>query len=374
MLKRTSLVSLSLLVVAGMLLAACAPAATPEPTQPPVAPPVPTTAPPPTAVPDPMAVLEAAAKAEGEIVSYGLPDDWVNYGGMWKIYEGKYGINHLDTDMGSGEIIAALQTEKTTGVADITDLGINFAGQIVSEGLSLPYKNSHWDEIPDWAKDPNGYWAAGYWGAIGMCVNPDKVLNVPTSWADLLKPEYKGMVSMKDPRESGTANFVVLAAAVGNGGSEANVQPGLDFFKQMYELGQMNAVSPSTSNIQKGEVPIALFWDFDCMSKAKDTGLPLKLVIPSEGTAAGVYVQFAPAAAPHPNAAKLMLETMFSDEGQLNYAMGYTHPMREIELPADLKSQFPPDEAYATVYFPKDFAKLTVAATAIAEGWEDVAQ
>jgi putative spermidine/putrescine transport system substrate-binding protein len=133
-------------------------------------------------------------------------------------------------------------------------------------------------------------------------------------------------------------------------------------------------IEPRTSTIQKCEVPIALFWTFDCMSKAKDIGLPLKLVIPSEGTVAGVYVQFAPAAAPHPNAAKLMLETMFSDEGQLNYAMGYTHPMRETELPADLKAQFPPGEAYANVYFPQDFAKLTDAAPAIAEGWDDVAQ
>jgi putative spermidine/putrescine transport system substrate-binding protein len=372
--KKRWFAALSLLLTAGLLLAACAPAATPEPTTAPVEQAAPTEAPPAEPTVDPMQALITAAKAEGEIVSYGLPDDWANYGGMWKIFEDKYGITHLDTDMGSGEIIAALQTEKTVGVADITDLGINFGGQIVSDGLSQPYKNSHWDEIPDWAKDPNGYWAAAYWGAIGFCVNPDKVTNIPTSWADLLKPEYKGMISMKDPRESGTANYVVLASAVGNGGSETNVQPGLDYFKQMYELGQMSATSPSTSNIQKGEVPIALFWDFDCLSKAKDTGMPLKLVIPSEGTVAGVYVQFATVAAPHPNAAKLMLETMFSDEGQLNYAMGFTHPIRNVEIPADLKAQFPPDEAYASVYFPKDFTKLTDAATAIAEGWESVAQ
>jgi putative spermidine/putrescine transport system substrate-binding protein len=367
-----------LLVLMMVLLPACKSAATPTEAPATTAPEAPAATQPPAAVEptvDPMVALEEAAKAEGEIVSYGLPDDWVNYGGMWTLYESKYGIPHLDTDMGSGEIIAALEAEKTNGVADITDLGINFANQVVVEGLSQPYKNSHWDEIPDWAKDPNGLWSAGYWGAIGFCVNTDLVPVVPQSWADLLDPMYKDMISMKDPRESGTANYVVLAAAFGNGGDETNVQPGLDYFAQMYQLGQMRAVSPSTSNIQAGEVPIALFWDFDCLSKAKDLGMPLQLVIPSDGTVAGLYIQFATVAAPHPNAAKLMLELEYSDEGQLAYAQGFTHPIRDIELPADLLAAFPDKSLYDKyVSFPQDFSQLTDAATNIAEGWSQIAQ
>jgi len=280
---------LEVLVVIALVVgvAACAP--TPAPTEPPPQ----ATAVPATAEPvDPMAALVEAAKAEGEIVSYGLPDDWVNYGGMWELYEGKYSIPHLDTDMGSGEIIAALEAEKAVGVADITDLGVNFANQVVEEGLSQAYKHAYWDEVPDYAKDAGGLWSAAYWGAIGFCVNTDLVENVPQSWADLLDPQYKDMVSMKDPRQSGTANSVVLAAVYGNGGDETNVQPGLDFFAKMTELGQLRAVEPSTSNIQAGEAPIALFWDFDCLSKAEGLDIPLQLVIPADGTAAGLYTQF----------------------------------------------------------------------------------
>ena len=160
-----------LLVLMMALLPACQSAATPTEAPPTTAPEAPAATQPPAAVEptvDPMVALEEAAKAEGEIVSYGLPDDWVNYGGMWTLYEGKYSIPHLDTDMGSGEIIAALEAEKTNGVADITDLGINFANQVVVEGLSQPYKNSHWDEIPDFAKDQDGLWSAAYWGAIHL--------------------------------------------------------------------------------------------------------------------------------------------------------------------------------------------------------------
>jgi putative spermidine/putrescine transport system substrate-binding protein len=374
--KSMRIVSL-LLMLMMVLLPACKSAATPTEAPATKAPEAPaaTEAQPAEPAVDPMAALEEAAKAEGEIVSYGLPDDWVNYGGMWTLYENKYGIPHLDTDMGSGEIIAALEAETTSGVADITDLGINFANQVVVEGLSQPYMHSYWDELPDYAKDPNGLWSAAYWGAIGFCVNPDLVPVVPQSWADLLDPMYKDMVSMKDPRESGTANYVVLAAAFGNGGDENNVQPGLDYFAQMYAQGQMRAVSPSTSAIQTGEVPIALFWDFDCLSKAKDLDMPLQLVIPSDGTVAGLYIQFATAAAPHPNAAKLMLELEYSDEGQLAYAQGFTHPIRDIELPADLLAVFPDKALYdAYVSFPQDFSKLTDAATNIAEGWSLIAQ
>ncbi|MGA9531779.1 MAG: ABC transporter substrate-binding protein [Anaerolineales bacterium] len=371
---------LVLLIVASMvLLPACqtaAPATQAQPTEAPAMQPTEAPAMQPTEAPaDMMAGLVDAAKAEGEIVSYGLPDDWVNYGGMWTLYEGEYGIQHLDTDMGSGEIIAALEAEKTSGVADITDLGINFANQVVVEGLSQPYEHAYWDEIPDFAKDPNGLWSAAYWGAIGFCVNTDLVPVVPESWSDLLDPMYKDMISMKDPRESGTANYVVLGAAFGNGGDETNVQPGLDYFSEMYAAGQMRAVSPSTSNIQAGEVPIALFWDFDCLSKAKDLGMPLQLVIPSDGTVAGLYIQFATVAAPHPNAAKLMLELEYSDEGQLAYAQGFTHPIRDIELPADLAAMFPDKSIYDQyVTFPKDFSKLTDAATNIADGWSLIVQ
>lgn len=322
---------------------------------------------------DPMAALIEAAKKEGTIVSYGLPDDWVNYGGMWAAYKAKYGIDHKDTDMSSGEIIAALKAERSAPVADITDLGLNFAKTVNEEDLAQPYKNAHWDEIPDYAKDPQGRWAAAYWGAIAFTVNKDIVKNVPQTWDDLLKPEYKDMVCMKDPRESATANMVVLAAAFAKGGDEKNVQPGLEFFKKMKENGILRPVSPSTSNIQKGECPIALFWDFDGLSKKRDLGMNLEVVIPKDGTVAGLYIQFITKGAPHPNAAKLMIELEYSDEGQLIYANGFVHPIRtSVKLPDELKAQFPPEEAYKAVKFPKDFAALDAAAKAISEGWTQI--
>lgn len=325
---------------------------------------------------DPMATLVEAAKSEGKLVSYGLPDSWVNYAGMKALLNEKYGIPTEDTDMGSGEIIAALEAEASAPVADITDLGLNFAKIIEDEGLSQPYKNAYWDEIPDYAKDPDGRWSAAYWGAIAFLVNADAVTTVPTTWTDLLKDEYIGKVCMKDPRSSSTANMVVLASAYGMGGDETNVQPGLDFFSQMIEKGILNGVKPSTAAIQKGECPISLFWDFDALSsKAENPDMNLQVVIPTEGTVAGMYIQFVTAGAPHANAAKLMVELEYSDEGQLAYANGFVHPIRtSVALPEELLAKFPAEKDYEVVKFPKEYVALDSAGTAISDGWELIAQ
>jgi putative spermidine/putrescine transport system substrate-binding protein len=332
-----------------------------------------TAAPSPAKSADPIAALTAAAKAEKEIVTYGLPNDWVNYGGIWKIFESTYGIKHTDTDMSSGQIVAALDAERGKGVADATDLGFSFATLIQDKKLSQPYKPSKWSEIPEYARDPDGRWAAAYWGAISFAVNTDIVKQVPLTWQDLLKPVYQDKICMRDPRESATGGMVVLAAAYANGGSVTNVQPGLDYFAKMKGSKALRGIKPSTSNIQKGECPIALFWDFDGFSKRDDTKLPLQVVIPSDGTVAGLYVQFVSASAPHPNAAKLLLETAFSDAGQLEYARGYAHPIRKIAIPAELAAKTLPESAYASVQFPKDPKALDAATAKIAEAWATVA-
>ena len=257
-----------------------------------------------------------------------------------------------------------------------TDLGLAFAKLVEDDKLSQPYMNSHWADIPDYAKDPQGRWYAAYWGAMAFLVNADKVKTVPQTWEDLLKADYKNTVCMKDPRSSATAQMIVLAAAYAHGGSETNVQPGLDFFKKMIDGGVLNGVSPSSANIEKGECPITIQWDFDALSnKDSNPSMNLQVVLPTDGTVAGMYIQFVTAGAPHPNAAKLLIEYEYSDEGQLAYAQGFVHPIRSsVTLPADLLAKFPPADAYKSVNFPKDYVALDKAGIAIADGWELIAQ
>jgi len=364
-----------LITVFVLALSACSPAATPEPATQAPAPTVGATAAPVPTI-DVMAQMISAAQKEANIVSYGEPDSWVNYGGLYKGFTAKYSIAHQDTDMDSGTIISTLQAEATAPVADTTDLGLAFAKLVQDSKLSQPYQNSKWSEIPDYAKDPQGRWSAAYWGAIAFLINTDKVKTVPQSWEDLLKPDYKKTVCMKNPASSATAQMIVLAAAYAHGGSETNIQPGLDFFKKMIDGGILNGVSPSAANIQKGECPITIQWDFDALTnKDQNPNMNLKVVLPSDGTVAGMYIQFITAGAPHPNAAKLLMEYEYSDAGQLAYAQGFVHPIRtSVQLPADLLAKFPPADAYKSVNFPKDYVALDKAGTAIAAGWALIAK
>ena len=169
--------------------------------------------------------LAAAAKREGRLVSYGMSDDWVNFENVFKTIEQRYGVKHADTDMTSAEEITRLLAERNAPVMDIADIGYDFLGRLLESNLAMPYKNAHWDKIPDQFKDRDGRWTVGYWGAISFLVNTDRVKTPPESWNDLLKPEYRDMVCSRDPRVSTYATASVLAAAYANGG-RATSSPG----------------------------------------------------------------------------------------------------------------------------------------------------
>jgi putative spermidine/putrescine transport system substrate-binding protein len=90
-----------------------------------------------------------------------------------------------------------------------------------------------------------------------------------------------------------------------------------------------------------------------------------------------VYVQAISAYAPHPNAAKLWMEHLYSDEGQLIWLKGYGHPIRYNDMvqrnviPADLAAKLPPAELYAKAIFPK-LSQLEAASKIITESWDTV--
>ena len=313
--------------------------------------------------------LIEAAKAEGKLVSYGLPDSWANYGGIWNVYQEKYGIERLDTDMGSGEIIQSLRAEAGAPVADITDLGLNYAQVVEEDGLSQPYIHSYWDELPDYAKSKDGLWSAGFWGAVAFTVNTDLVENVPHTFSELLSEEYYDQICIRDPRDSATGIMAVMGMAYATGGSELDPESGIEMFGKLQTSGNLRYIKPNVSNIEKGECPISIHWDFDGLSaKEQLPEMNLEVIIPEDGTFGGMYVQFITAGAPDINAAKLMIETMYSDEGQLEYAKGFCHPIRNIEMPEDVKAKFPSDEAYEKVNFPKDYIALAESSEKIVEG------
>ncbi len=335
-----------------------------------------------------LAEIETAAKAEGMLTTIALPHSWCNYGAVIDGFKAKYPeiqVNELNPDAGSGDEVEAIKANKgNTGpqAPDVVDVGLAFGPQMVAEGLVQPYKVSTWDEIPDNIKDPDGNWYGDYYGVMSFLVNKDLVANTPTDWADLQKPEYAGQVALAgDPRTANQAILGVLASGMSTGAAagEAAGKAGLDFFASLNKAGNFVPVIGKAGNAAQGATPIIIAWDYNALSW-RDTmagNPPAEVVVPKTGVLAGVYVQAISAFAPHPNAAKLWMEYLYSDEGQNIWLSGYCHPARfkamsaAGTLNADAMAKLPPAEAYEAAYFPT-LDEQAANKAAVTGGWDAV--
>jgi putative spermidine/putrescine transport system substrate-binding protein len=322
-----------------------------------------------------IADLETKAKAEGALNSYGMPPDWTNFGAIWDGFLPKYNLTHTDTDMSSAEEIQKFDAEKNNPVADQGDIGIQFGPVAVSSGAVQAYKPTRWDSIPDYAKDPDGNWMCWYTGTISFAVNTALVPNVPKSWADLKKPEYKGTIAISDPRNAAQGSMTVLAAALANGGSETNIDPGLQYFDELNKAGNLTSVAPSKANIEKGEAKIGILWDYNSLPirddlAAASPAVPITVVIPSDGTTQAPYCHIINNYAAHPNAAKLFREYILTDEVQILQAQKYARPLvKGVEIPADLAAKFPEASQYDAVKPINDWKAAADAISRLATDW-----
>jgi putative spermidine/putrescine transport system substrate-binding protein len=302
-----------------------------------------------------------------------MPDYWANLGEMWSTFMEKYGIaEHEDADLSSAQEIAKFLAEAENPVADIGDIGIQFAPTAVQFGVCAPFKNDTWDRIPAWAKHPDGLWAVQYYGNLVFLVNTDLVERVPRSFADLLDPAYENMVSISDPQGAAQGNFTVFAAAFANGGDENDVQPGLDYFKQLNEVGNLKRTGPDLANFQKGETVLGILWDYLALEFRDELEgqANLEVVVPEDASIAGPYASIINTYAPHPYAARLMRNFILSEEGQVIYAKGYATPiLPDIEIPADIAAKRPPAAAFESVRTIEDWNQGFVAFQQIADEW-----
>ncbi|MEJ7748011.1 MAG: extracellular solute-binding protein [Candidatus Limnocylindrales bacterium] len=298
--------------------------------------------------------LVAAAKAEGSLTTIALPHDWCNYGAIIEGFKAKYGltVTELNPDAGSGDEIEAVKANKDNPgpqAPDVIDVGITFGDPAKTEKLIQPYKVSTWDTIDPDLKDPDGYWYGDYYSILTFEVNKAAVPNVPQDWADLLLPEHKNQVALAgDPRASSQAINAVYAASLASGGSLDDAQPGLDFFKKLNDSGNFVPTIAKPGTIDTGATPITIRWAYNALShKDAAAGNPeIEVVVPKAGRFLGVYAQAISAYAPHPNAAKLWMEYLYSDEGQAGWLTGYCHTTRLDDLKsrnmsADLIAKLP---------------------------------
>jgi putative spermidine/putrescine transport system substrate-binding protein len=335
---------------------------------------------------DTMEDLVTAATKEGQLTTIALPHDWCGYGDVIAGFKAKYPgieVNELNPDAGSADEIEAIKANKDNKgpqAPDVIDVGMAFAISAKKDGLIQPYKVATWDEIPEGIKDAEGYWYGDMYGVIAFGVNKDLVPNNPTDWSDLLKPEYANAIALTgDPRSSAQAILAIMSAGMSQGaapGEEAG-KKGLELFAELNKAGNFVPVTGKAGTIAQGQTPILIAWDYNLM--AWRDGLkgnpPMDVIVPKSGVVAGVYAQAISAYAPHPNAAKLWMEYLYSDEGQIGWLKGYCHPARfdamakAGKLPKDMLDKLPPAEAYEKAVFPT-IEEQDANKTVIQAGWD----
>ncbi|MFF7634459.1 ABC transporter substrate-binding protein [Kitasatospora sp. NPDC008050] len=280
-----------------------------------------------------MDALVAAAKKEGNLHVITLPRDWANYGTLMDGFTKKYGIKIEDEnpDGSSQDEINAITSRKGQNRApDVVDLGSAFAISGTQQGLFAPYKVAGFDQIPASMKDANGNTYNDYGGYVSIGCDAKKVNPCPQTFADLLNPAYKGMVALNgNPTKANAALSAVWAASLANGGSLDNIQPGIDFFGKLKQIGNFNPVEATSATVQNGETPITIDWSYlntGYTSQYASKGIDWKVSIPSDGSFAQYYNQAINKDAPHPAAARLWEEYLYSAEGQNGFLGGYATP------------------------------------------------
>jgi putative spermidine/putrescine transport system substrate-binding protein len=272
--------------------------------------------------------LVKAAQDEGTLNVIALPPTWANYGNIIKAFEDKYKIK-VKSDQpdaaSQDEINAANQLKGTDRAPDVFDVGQSVA--LANTSLFAPYKVSTWDDIPADFKDANGAWTNDYGGYMSIGYDSKKVPDI-TSLNDLLGKAFKGKVALNgDPTQAGAAFSGVMMASIANGGSADDIKPGVDFFGKLKKAGNFLPVDPTASTIESGQTPVVFDWDY--LNAAETAKLPSwKVFVPNDALVAGYYYQAINKDAPHPAAARLWEEFLYSDDGQNLWLAGGARPVR----------------------------------------------
>lgn len=326
-----------------------------------------------------MRALVAAAKREGSLRTIAVPRDWAGYGGLIDGFEKKYGIKvTVEDPLGHSEdeIDALRNRGNGPSAPDVVDVGDTFARSAAARNLLAPYKVAAYDSIPDMQKDPKARWSNNYGGYISIGCDANRVKPCPETFADLLKPAYRGKVALEgDPTRSATAFASVYAAALANNGSFDNVQPGLDFFAELQKNGNLNPLRSTVATVEDGRTPVSINWDYINLHYAdqlRDKGVNWQVAIPFDGSFAQYYALAVNKNAPHPAAARLWQEYLFSPEGQNLRLRAYARPVlldtmeQDGTLDKAAAARLPTVEG--TPQFPTD-AQLEKARKTVIEGW-----
>ena len=217
--------------------------------------------------------------------------EWCNMIGT--VYARTTGVKINVSMKGSGEALAQLIAEKDNPKTDIWFGGTGDPHlQAAEQGLSLEYKSPSLDQLQPWAQQQAQqakFRTVGiYSGPLGFGYNTEllakKKLAVPKSWADLLKPEYKGDIQVANPASSGTA-YTMIATLVQLMGEDK----AFEYLKGLHKnIGQYSRTGTGPIKaVARGEMAVSISFVHDAPGE-KLNGFPVESITPSEGTGAEI--------------------------------------------------------------------------------------
>ncbi len=317
------------------------------------------------------AALAGAASAQGRAICYNCPPEWADWGSQLKAIKAKLGLEVPPDNKNSGQTLSALIAEKGKPVADVAYFGGNFGDTAKAAGVLAPYKPAGWDKIPADLKDPDGYWFTIHSGTLGLFINKTALKGkpVPASWADLLKPEYKGMVGYLDPTSAAVGQLGVMAVNLALGGTYENLDPAIKFFKALQKNEPIVPKQTSYARVISGEIPILFDYDFNAYRGQYKDGAPVTFVIPKEGTVVFPYIMGFVANGPNPANGKKVLDFVLSDESQAMWGNAFLRPVFADKLSKDAAAKFLPAAEYARAK-PIDLKKLGAAQKMISDRYK----
>jgi iron(III) transport system substrate-binding protein len=239
-----------------------------------------------------LASVGALAQGQGQVnIICSVQAEWCNM--ISTVYARTTGVKINLSLKGSGEALAQLIAERENPKTDVWFGGTGDPHlQAAEQGLSAEYKSPSLPQLQAWAQQQaqqSGYKTVGiYSGPLGFGYNTEllqkKKLAVPRSWADLLKPEYKGEIQVANPASSGTAYTMVATLVQMMGEDKA-----FDYMKTLHRnIGQYSRSGTGPIKaVARGETAISISFVHDGPGE-KMQGFPVETITPSEGTGAEI--------------------------------------------------------------------------------------
>jgi len=301
-------------------------------------------------------------------ICYNCPPEWADWASQLRAIKAKAGITIPPDNKNSGQTLAQLVAEKASPVADIAYYGVTFGVQARKDGVTAAFKPAAWNDIPDGLKDPEGHWFTIHSGTLGFMVNVDALKGkpVPRSWADLLKPEYKGLIGYLDPASAFVGYVGAVAINQARGGSMDNFGPAIEYFKALKKNDPIVPKQTSYARVLSGEIAILLDYDFNAYrAKYKDKA-NVEFVIPAEGSVVVPYVMSLVNKGPNAANGQKALDFILSDEGQAIWANAYLRPVRASAISKEAQARFLPASEYARAR-PVDYGKMATVQKAFSD-------